>query len=300
MRRYASVPLVLLWAVVARIAPVEPGGWTEVERGAARLDRSRPLFPLAPHTSPAPVGSPDATSPVRYCRSTVLRRATLVSRTCPAAGAPRDWIAPALCFPSLCPTVRRFLILATALFAALPAAAQDTQTYRSAEGGFALDLPAAWVRAPASAVEEARRASARPSLTYEAVFEAASARPASAMFVAVIARRVVPRGLTLEEFRGLATASGAQPRLQGLATGADTARGVRVGLREGETWWDEANRASWVRADDEATGGFAWTVLMLHPSGGSLIMLQYSANAGQDEEQVLAQLDEVVRSLRVD
>ncbi len=65
-------------------------------------------------------------------------------------------------------------------------------------------------------------------------------------------------------------------------------------------WWDEANRASWVRADDEATGGFAWTVVMLHPSGGSLIMLQYYAAAGADEEQVLAQLDEVVRSLRVD
>ena len=42
------------------------------------------------------------------------------------------------------------------------------------------------------------------------------------------------------------------------------------------------------------------TVLMLHPSGGWVIMLQYYADAGADEEQVLAQLDEVVRSLRVD
>ena len=197
-------------------------------------------------------------------------------------------------------TMRRFLILATALFAALPAAAQDTQTYRSAEGGFVLDLPAAWVRAPASAVEEASRASVMRSLTYEAVFEAASARPASAMFVAVIARRVVPRGLTLEEFRRRATAGDHQAKPQGLATAADTVRGIRVGRQGDVPWWDEANRASWVRIDDEEIGGFAWTVVMLHPSGGSVIMLQYYAAAGADEEQVLAQLDEVVRSLRVD
>lgn len=196
--------------------------------------------------------------------------------------------------------MRRFLILATALFAALPAAAQDTQTYRSAQGGFALDLPAAWVRAPASAVAEASRASANPELTYEAVFEAASARPTSGLFVAVIARQVAPRWLTPEVFRRRWTAGDARAKPQGVATGADTLRGIRVGRQAGVPWWDEASRASWIRLDDEATGGFGWTVLMLHPSGGWVIMLQYYAAAGTDEEQVLAELDRVVRSLRVD
>jgi hypothetical protein len=40
--------------------------------------------------------------------------------------------------------------------------------------------------------------------------------------------------------------------------------------------------------------------MMLHPSGGSMILIQYYSAAGADEEQVLAQLDAVIRSLRVD
>jgi hypothetical protein len=102
--------------------------------------------------------------------------------------------------------MRRFLILATALFAALPAAAQDTQTYRSAGGGHARDLPAARVRAPASAVEEMRSAAATPRLTCEAVFEAGGARWPNVPFTAASARAVVPRGVTPEELRRGATA----------------------------------------------------------------------------------------------
>jgi hypothetical protein len=196
--------------------------------------------------------------------------------------------------------MRRFLILATALFAALPAAAQDTQTYRSAEGGFTLDLPAAWVRAPASALEEMSSASAGSGLTYEAAFDAAGGPWAKVQFSAAIARRAVPRRLTLEEFRRRSTGADAQARMQAVAPGEETRGGIRMRLQVGVPWWDEANRASWMRADVGAAGDFAWTVMMLHPSGRSVIMLQYYAEAGADEEQVLAQLDEVVRSLRVD
>lgn len=198
--------------------------------------------------------------------------------------------------------MRRSLFAFLALLAAAPVAAQQAQpaqaqgvnTYRS-PAGFVLDLPAEWTRAPASTVEEVSSAAATPGLTYEAVFEAGGAGS-----LAAIARGAAPRSLTLAEFRRRWTTGEAQAKMQGLATGADTVRGMRVGLRVGVPWWDEANRASWIRADVQATGGFAWTVLMLHPSGGWLIMLQYYAEAGENEEQVLAQLDEVIRSLRVD
>jgi hypothetical protein len=198
--------------------------------------------------------------------------------------------------------IRFFSVLAlfaAVPLAALPAAAQDTQTYRSAEGGFALDLPAAWVRAPASAVEEVSRAAATPGLTHEAVFQAGRGRWPAPPFAA-IARGAAPDWLTPAEFRRRWTADGAQARLQSGAVRADTIRGIRVGMRVGVPWWDEANKAAWIRAGVEATGGFTWSVLMLHPSGGSMIILSYYSAPGADEAQVLAELDEVIRSVRVD
>jgi hypothetical protein len=201
--------------------------------------------------------------------------------------------------------MRRFLITTLALFAAVPiaaqqeAAAQGASTYRS-ESGFTVDLPAGWVRAPESAVEDVRRtAPANPGLTYEAVFQVGRARWPAPPFAA-IAVGVTPDWLTPAEFRRRWTSSDAQAKLQDGVARADTNRLGRVGMRMGAPWWDEANDAAWMRADMEATGGFSWTVMMLHPAGGSMILIQYYSAAGADEEQVLAQLDEVIRSLRVD
>lgn len=202
--------------------------------------------------------------------------------------------------------MRRFLIPIIALFGAVPisaqqtpaAAAQGASTYRS-EAGFSVDLPAGWVRAPASAVEEVSRAVPTPGLTYEAVFQVGGSRWPAPPF-ATIARGVAPEWLTPEEFRRRGTAGNAQAQLQSRANRADTLPTGRVGLRVGVPWWDEANRASWMRVEMEATGGFAWTVMMLHPAGGTIIMIQYYAAAGADEEQVLAELDDVIRSVRVD
>jgi hypothetical protein len=149
-------------------------------------------------------------------------------------------------------------------------------------------------------VEDVRRAApANPGLTHEAVFQTGRARWPSPPF-ASIARGVAPDWLTPEEFRRRWTAPEAQARLQGNAVRADTSRLGRVGMRMGEPWWDEANKAAWMRAEMEAIGGFSWTVMKLHPAGGSMILIQYYSAAGADEEQVLAQLDEVVRSIRVD
>jgi hypothetical protein len=211
-------------------------------------------------------------------------------------------------FLPACPTMRRSLIALIALFAAAPAAAQPTQaaaaqdggTYRSS-AGFILDLPAGWVRAPESAVEEVSRASGTlpPGLTYEAVFQTDRARWPAPPFAA-IARGAAPDWLTPEEFRRRGTAGRAQALLQSRANRTDTLSTGRVGMRLGIPWWDETNRAAWMRAEIEATGGFSWTVTMLHPSGGWMILIQYYAAAGADEEQVLAQLDGVIRSLRVD
>jgi hypothetical protein len=200
--------------------------------------------------------------------------------------------------------MRRLLIATLAVFAAAPIAAQQTQpaatTYRS-PAGFVLDLPGEWVRAPASAVEEVSRAAGTPpqGLTYEAVFQTGRGRWPAPPFAA-IARGDAPDWLTPAEFRRRWTANQAQARIQENAVRADTMRGVRVGMRVGVPWWDEANRAAWIRAGVETTGGFTWTVLMLHPRGGAMIILTYYSAPGADEEQVLAQLDGVVRSLRVD
>jgi hypothetical protein len=192
----------------------------------------------------------------------------------------------------------RFPAVLLALAATAPVAAQGANTYRS-PAGFALDLPAGWVLAPDAALEEVSRAAPTPGLTYEAVFQAGGARWPAPPFAA-IARGVAPRWLTPEEFRRRWTADDAQSHVQGMADRADTLRSIRVGLQVGVPWWDSANRAAWLRAEVGATGGFAWTVMMLHPSGGWMIMIQYYAAAGTDEGQVLALLDDVVRTLRMD
>jgi hypothetical protein len=131
------------------------------------------------------------------------------------------------------------------------------------------------------------------------VFQAGRGRWPAPPFAA-IARGVAPDWLTPAEFRRRWTAGQAQSRLQENAARADTVRGARVGMRVGEPWWDEANRAAWIRADVQVTGGFTWTVLMLHPAGGSMIILTYYSAPHADEAQVLTELDGVIRSLRVD
>jgi hypothetical protein len=208
---------------------------------------------------------------------------------------------PAVCSPARSHPMRiRSLAVLLALAAAAPAAAQEATPYRS-PAGFVLDLPAGWVRAPDAAAEEVSRAAGTPpaGLTYEAVYQVGGSRWPAPPFVA-IARGVTPRWLTPEEFRRRWTANDAQTRLQGGANRADTLRSGRVGMEMGVPWWDSANRAAWLRAESDPLGGFAWTVMMLHPSGGWMIMLVYYAAAGADEGEVLAQLDAVVRSLRVD
>jgi hypothetical protein len=192
----------------------------------------------------------------------------------------------------------RFIAVLLASALAAPAAAQGANTWRH-PSGFALDLPAGWVRAPDAAVAEVSRAAGTPppGLTYEAVFQAGGAPWPAAPFAA-IALGATPRWLSPEEFRRRFTADEAQARLQDHANRADTLRAGRAGLRVGAPWWDQANRAAWIRAGVGATGGVAWTVLMLHPSGRSMILLVYYGAPGADEEQVLAELDGVVRSLR--
>jgi hypothetical protein len=79
----------------------------------------------------------------------------------------------AIRFLVTCPTMRRFLTVLLAVFAAAPLAAQQpaaapgANTYRS-PAGFVLELPDGWVRAPAAAVDEVSRAAGTPSpgLTY--------------------------------------------------------------------------------------------------------------------------------------
>jgi hypothetical protein len=193
----------------------------------------------------------------------------------------------------------RLLSVLIPLVLAAPAAAQGATTPYRSEAGFALDLPTGWVRAADRAVDDLRNASpASPGLTYEAVFQVARARWPSPPFAA-IARGVAPDWLTPEEFRRRFTADDAQARIQRQTDQGDTLRVVRLRAHVGAPRYDAATRAAWVRAES-GSSGFVWTVLMLHPSGGSLIMLLYQGDAGTDEEQALRQMESVVRSLRVD
>lgn len=191
--------------------------------------------------------------------------------------------------------IRTFALL-LAFVAAAPAAAQGPGTYRS-ESGFVLDLPAGWVRAPESAVEEVRSASRQPALTFEAVFQAGGTRWPEPPFAA-IAVGPTPRWLTPEEFRRRWTADDAQTELQRRANRADTLQAGRVDARVGVPRWDPDTRAAWLRTEMGATGGVSWSAFMLHPSGRAMIILQHYGAPGTDEEQVREELRGVVRSLR--
>jgi hypothetical protein len=183
------------------------------------------------------------------------------------------------------------------LAAAAPVRAQSAWTYRS-DAGFALDLPAHWVRAP----DQALAAMIQPgteSITYEAAFRLTDAPLPAAPFAA-IARMDLPEPVTQEEFAAAFTNGDPQAEMQ---DGLDQTPAGKAGARAGVPRWDSANGMAWGRVDLPSNGtsaSFGWTAMMLAPSGRAMIVLAYYGPPGADETAVLAEMKSIVLTLRAD
>lgn len=192
----------------------------------------------------------------------------------------------------------RSLTALAVLFAAAPAAAQGTQTYRS-EAGFSLELPAHWVRMPDSALDAVRRSNAQSDrpVAYEAVYRGSDS-PFPAPPVIYLAWGQLGRKVTVEQFGAEFAGQGAREEMQ---AGADTL--PARARRPLETSWDAENRIAWIRRalrPDGQLPAFVWLAATLHPDGDRMIALTYYGAAGEDEDRVRADLRAILHSLRTD
>lgn len=220
----------------------------------------------------------------------------LPGRTCPPGGARRNFLDPAICFPSDSPTMRRFLIPLIALFAAAPVAAQQTQTFHS-EAGYTVQLPAALQPLPEAVTEALRQAAREAGAAEEGITLEAGYRVTDASFL-LISWVDVGQTITLEEYAEMVTGATAQAEMQeGLELMRRTARvGVPI--------WDAENRTAWARAQVPGTARTAaryiWSASTLHPNGRTVVVFALSATRDEDEARVRADLLQIVRSMRVD
>lgn len=189
--------------------------------------------------------------------------------------------------------IRRLFPL-LAILAAAPAAAQQTQGFRS-DAGYSLELPAQWARVPDEAL-------AGPQATldvgmYEVGYRAGPrAWPAPPIFG--IARIDVPEGISQEDF--VAAFAGARAKADMQAGVNDTPAAGAEG-RVDAPRWDAENGIVWVRLDLESDGytpAFAWTAIKRLSSGRAVVMLLYYGAQGEDEARVRADLLGIARSLR--
>jgi hypothetical protein len=194
--------------------------------------------------------------------------------------------------------IRSLLALAV-VFAAAPAAAQDTQTYRS-EAGFSVELPAHWTRMPDSALDVPRRSnagSARP-IMYEAAYragDAASPEPP----VVFLAWGQMRRKVTAEEFGAEFATQAAREEREAPAGDAPSTRA----RRPVETSWDAEDGIAWVRTALRPEGrapAVIWLATTLHPAGDRMIALTHFGGEGEDEDRIRADLRGILLSLRVD
>ena len=190
--------------------------------------------------------------------------------------------------------MRRLLIPLIALFAAAPAAAQQTQAFRS-EAGYTVQLPAAWRPLPDAVVEALQQAGAQAG--DEGVALEAGFRIADASFL-LISWFDVGQTITLEQFAEEVTVATAQAQMQ---AGVEL---MRQDARVDAPIWDAENRTLWARTQAPSTGQraarFSWSASMLHPNGRAVVVFVVSAVTGADEARIRADLLQIIRSLRVD
>ena len=187
----------------------------------------------------------------------------------------------------------RTLLLVLALLAAAPAAAQQTQTYRSA-GGFALDLPAAWTRMPDDALDVVRQTGTGGAMgiVYEAGFQVSEEVAWPAPPYVAIAWAPLEQPMTREQFRADLVGPAAREEIQS---------GAHANLHMPQ--WDAETGTAWVRMvrrPDQPSIAFAWAGVALHPAGDRMVLLAYFGAHGEDEERVRAGLLAAMRTLRVD
>jgi hypothetical protein len=193
--------------------------------------------------------------------------------------------------------MRRFLLALAVLFAALPAAAQDTQAFHSTDAAYTVQVPAAWRRMPEADVETMRQAGAAMGMpfTLEAGYRLTDS-PNGWPFI-VMAWMDLEGEFTPEEFGTMITDAHAEAQQAG---GAPAPGHGRI---DALTWHAE-NRTVWARTElpggarDE--GPFTWTALTLHPDGTRTVVLVYYATEGEDDARIRADLLRIVRSLRAD
>lgn len=193
----------------------------------------------------------------------------------------------------------RLLAVLLALAAAAPVQAQSAWTYQS-DAGFAVDLPAHWIRVPDNALDVVRQsAGAEDATVYEAGFRLTDA-PWPAPPITAIALVEIPEPITVEQFAAEFQEAGTQAEMQ---DALDETPAARLGGRIGVPRWDAATGAAWMRISLRSNGtspAFAWSAMMLAPSGRAMIVLAYYGPPDADEMPVLAEMKSVVRSLRPD
>lgn len=193
--------------------------------------------------------------------------------------------------------MHRFLIPLVAVFAAAPAAAQQTQAFHS-EAAYTVQLPASWRRMPDEEVEVLRQVGAQAGMpfTLEAGYRVTNS-PTGWPFIAM-AWMDLGQTVTPEEFGAGVTGAAAQATMQ---EGADQ---VAEGSRVGAPTWDAENRIVWTRskmpASAQAVSPISWTAATLHPNGSTMILFAYYAAPGEDEARIRAELLRIIRSLRAD
>lgn len=206
-------------------------------------------------------------------------------------------------FPIRLPSCRpwkmhlRPLFAFLAILAAVPAAAQQTQTYQS-DAGYSVDLPAGWERMPDEALDPARQSGVDfGDGTYEVVFKVGNAPwPAPPMFG--IARLDLPQEMTLEEFAAEFTAPEAREQAQ---AGLDNGPAGQARARVNVPRWDAASRSAWIRVSLKSDGvspAFGLSAFTLAPDGRAMIIFAYFGAPHSDEERAQAELEAVVRSVR--
>lgn len=186
----------------------------------------------------------------------------------------------------------RRLVPLIALFAAAPAAAQQTQGFRS-DAGYSLELPAHWVRVPDEALEGPQ--ATLDDGVYEAGYRAGPrAWPVPPIFG--IARIDVPEVMSREDFVEAFAGAQARADMQAGLNETTSAEGRLNAPR-----WDAENEIVWVRLALESTGSgppFAWMAIKRVLGGRAVIMLMYYGAQGEDEARVRADLLGIARSLR--
>ncbi len=188
----------------------------------------------------------------------------------------------------------RGLLPLIVLAVAAPAAAQETQTFRS-EFGYSLDLPTRWTRVSADALDVVRQPGnfAARGGDLEAGYRVGDA-PWPGLPMVTVASLPLPRKVTLEEFAAEFSPEAREEAREALDSAEVSMDAPR---------WDARNRIGWMRMVMGSDGGaptVAFLATMLNPARDRVIYLLYYGVQREEEARVRTDLLAIARSLRAD